>query len=50
MLIIVATIPTGIIGVVLKDLIESVSATLIVPGICLLIGSATKRGELKANI
>ena len=39
MLIIVATIPTGIMGILLKDLIESVSATLIVPGICLLITS-----------
>lgn len=39
MLIIVATIPTGIMGILLKELIESVSATLIVPGICLLITS-----------
>lgn len=39
MLIIVATIPTGIMGVLLKDIIESVSATLIVPGICLLMTS-----------
>lgn len=39
MLIIVATIPTGIMGILLKDLIESVSATLIVPGICLLMTS-----------
>lgn len=39
MLIIVATIPTGLMGVLLKDMIEAVSATLIVPGICLLITS-----------
>ena len=39
MLIIVATIPTGIMGILLKDTIESVSATLIVPGICLLMTS-----------
>ena len=39
MLIIVATIPTGIMGILLKDMIEAVSATLIVPGICLLITS-----------
>lgn len=39
MLIIVATIPTGIMGILLKDMIESVSATLIVPGICLLMTS-----------
>ena len=39
MLIIVATIPTGIMGIVFKDMIESVSATLLVPGICLLMTS-----------
>lgn len=39
MLIIIATIPTGIMGVVFKDMIEKVSATLIVPGICLLMTS-----------
>ncbi len=39
MLIIIATIPTGIMGIVLKDMIEAVSATLIVPGICLLMTS-----------
>lgn len=39
MLIIVATIPTGIMGLLLKDLIETVSMTLIVPGICLLMTS-----------
>lgn len=39
MLIIIATIPTGIMGIVLKDMIETVSASLIVPGICLLMTS-----------
>ncbi len=37
MLVIVSTIPTGLIGVLGKKLIEDASATLIVPGICLLI-------------
>jgi len=37
MLIIVATIPTGVIGVLLKDLVKDCSATLIMPGIFLLI-------------
>ena len=36
-LIIVSTIPTGIIGLLGKKLIEDASSTLIVPGICLLI-------------
>lgn len=40
MLVIVSTIPTGILGIVLDDVIEKASATLIVPGICLLITSA----------
>lgn len=39
MLVIVSTIPTGILGIVLDDIIEMASATLIVPGICLLITS-----------
>ncbi len=39
MLVIVSTIPTGIVGVVFKDVIEQASATLIVPGICLVITS-----------
>lgn len=39
LLVIVSTIPTGIMGVLFKDLIEKASATLIVPGICL-IGTA----------
>lgn len=37
MLIIVSTIPTGIIGILAKDLVETAAAVLIVPGICLLI-------------
>ncbi|MDD3174732.1 MAG: undecaprenyl-diphosphate phosphatase [Herbinix sp.] len=37
MLIIVSTIPTGIIGVVFKDAIEYVSLTLLVPGLCLIL-------------
>lgn len=39
MLVIVSTIPTGIIGVVASDLIELASTILLVPGICLLITS-----------
>lgn len=39
MLILVATIPTGIMGILLKDTIERVSAALLIPGICLLITS-----------
>ena len=39
MLVIIATIPTGIMGILLKDTIEKVSMTLIVPGICLLMTS-----------
>ncbi len=39
MLVIVSTIPTGIIGVVFKDVIEQASATLVIPGICLIITS-----------
>lgn len=37
MLIIVSTIPTGIIGVLGKDLIETAGQGLLVPGICLLV-------------
>ena len=37
MLVIVSTIPTAVIGVLLKDIVEKASATLIVPGICLLV-------------
>lgn len=39
LLIIVSTIPTGIIGVIGGDIVEVASETLIVPGICLLITS-----------
>ncbi len=39
MLVIVSTIPTGIIGIAAKDLIELASTVLIVPGICLIITS-----------
>lgn len=37
MLVIVSTIPTGIMGVLLSDVINAASATLIVPGILLLV-------------
>jgi undecaprenyl-diphosphatase len=37
MLIIVSTIPTGVIGVLGKDLVEAVSAGLLIPGICLIV-------------
>lgn len=37
MLVIVSTIPTGIMGVLLKDVIGAASATLLVPGILLLL-------------
>ncbi len=37
MLVIVTTIPTGIMGVVFGDMIEAAAATLIIPGICLLM-------------
>lgn len=37
MLIIVSTIPTGIIGVIFADAITLVSETLIVPGLCLIL-------------
>lgn len=36
-LILISTVPTGIIGVLGKDLITAASATLLIPGICLLI-------------
>lgn len=36
-LILVSTIPTGVIGVIGKDLISEASKTLLIPGICLLI-------------
>ncbi len=37
LLIIISTIPTGILGIVTKDMISAVEKTLLVPGICLLI-------------
>ena len=37
MMVIVSTIPTGIIGVLVKDTVEMASSIIIVPGICLLI-------------
>ena len=37
MLIIVSTIPTGIIGVLMSDVVDAASETLIIPGICLVI-------------
>lgn len=37
MLIIVSTIPTGVIGVMGKDVVEMASEILIVPGICLIV-------------
>jgi len=37
MLVVVSTIPTGIIGLLGEELIDQASATLIVPGVCLLI-------------
>lgn len=37
MLVIVTTIPTGIMGIVFNDLIENASTALIIPGICLLM-------------
>lgn len=36
-LILVSTVPTGVIGVLGKDLVERASQTLLIPGICLLI-------------
>lgn len=38
-LIVVSTIPTGIIGVVFGDIVEKAGTTLLVPGICLIITS-----------
>lgn len=37
MLIIVTTIPTGVMGIVFNDMIENAGKALIIPGICLLI-------------
>lgn len=37
LLVIVSTIPTGIIGIIGKDIVDSASDTLLIPGICLLV-------------
>lgn len=37
MLIIVSTIPTGVIGILLSDIVESASVSLLIPGICFLV-------------
>ena len=37
MLVIVSTIPTGIIGILLSDIIEAANDMVIVPGVCLFI-------------
>ena len=37
MLILVSTIPTGIVGLLMKDFVESASETLLIPGIMLLV-------------
>ena len=58
MLIIVSTIPTGIIGYAAKDLVEMAGQLLIVPGICLIITAVLlliadhvpDRGRLPKNI
>ena len=39
-MVIVSTIPTGIIGVLLSDTIEAANTMILVPGICLLITAA----------
>ena len=39
MLVIVSTIPTGVIGILFKDTVELAGTVLVVPGICLLITS-----------
>lgn len=36
-MILISTIPTGIIGVLLKDVVESASDILIIPGVCLIV-------------
>lgn len=52
LLVIVSTIPTGIIGIIGKDMVEMASRILLVPGICLVItaillfvADATKGGD-----
>lgn len=56
MMVIVSTIPTGIMGILLKDVIETASATILVPGIfllitavLLLIADRTKTGNKRPN-
>lgn len=56
MLIVVSTIPTGIMGILLKNVVEVTSETLIVPGLCLLltgvlllIADKTVLGKKRAN-
>lgn len=39
LLIIITTIPTGIIGIVLNGVVDSASSSLLVPGICLIINA-----------
>ena len=53
-LILISTVPTGLIGVIGKDLVSSASETLLIPGICLLItgvlllmADLTKEGKKK---
>ena len=43
MLIIVSTIPTGIIGILLKDFVEKASESLLIVGICLLVTAVLLR-------
>ncbi len=48
MLILVSTVPTGVIGVLGKDIVEGAGETLLIPGICLLItGVLLLMAELK---
>lgn len=56
MLIVVSTIPTGIVALLLKEVVEVTSETLIVPGLCLLltgvlllIADRTVCGKKRAN-
>lgn len=53
-LVLVSTVPTGVLGVLGKDLVEGASRTLLIPGICLLItgvllliADLTKEGRKK---
>lgn len=56
MLVVVSTIPTGILGILLKNVVEVTSETLIIPGLCLLltgvlllIADRTVPGKKRAN-